>query len=121
MRHARSVFSTVAALFVSTVFMTAALPVESAEAAPPKARQVKQQVRIQEGVKSGELTKKEAARLQAQQARIQAKKVKAKSDGVVTPAEKRRIERSQDRASRTIYRKKHNGKVPAAPPAPQAP
>jgi hypothetical protein len=120
MIYVRSAWSLIAAVFVSSVFVTAALPVDGAHAAPPKVRQVRQQARIREGVRSGDLNKREAVRLQAQQAHIQAKKVRAKSDGVVTPAEKRRIDHAQDRANRLIYRKKHNAKVPVAPPAPPA-
>lgn len=71
-------------------------------------RQVKQQARIQEGVRSGELTRKEAAGLQMQQAKIQHDKKVAKSDGVVTPAERRKLHRQQKRANRAIYTQKHD-------------
>jgi hypothetical protein len=83
-----------------------------AQTATPKAtkRQVHQQHRIKEGVKSGELTKGEAARLEAQQGKIAVDKAKAKSDGVVTTKERAKLHREQDRASKNIYRKKHNVK-----------
>ena len=73
-------------------------------------RQVDQQARIHQGVKSGELTKGETRRLERQQARIQrTKRVdKATNGGKLTPAEKAHINRMQNRASRNIYRKKHN-------------
>jgi hypothetical protein len=73
-------------------------------------RQLKQQARIEQGVKSGELTPGETQRLERQQAKIQADKAKAKSDGVVTPAERRKLAREQNRASKRIYRMKHNDK-----------
>lgn len=92
-------------------FVASCLFASVAVAAPPAVRQARQTTRIAKGVKTGQLTKKEAADLAAQQARIQAKKKKAKADGVVTPAEKRRLDRAQDRASRNIYRKKHNGRT----------
>ena len=84
-----------------------------AQSATPRVtgRQVNQQQRIKEGVKSGELTKREAARLEAQQAKIQHDKRKAKADGVVTPAERARLQREQNRASRTIYRQKHDAQT----------
>ncbi len=70
--------------------------------------QIKQQKRISQGVKSGELTKSETVRLEAQQAKIHHDKVKAKSDGVVTKKERAKFRVEQKHASRTIYRKKHN-------------
>lgn len=72
-------------------------------------RQVKQQARIADGVKSGELTKREAVRLEARQAKIARDKARAKADGVVTPAERAKLAREQNRASRAIYRQKHDG------------
>ena len=61
-------------------------------------KQINQQARIQEGKKSGELTRKERARLQMQQAKIQHDKREAKSDGVVTPVERRKLRAEQRRA-----------------------
>ncbi len=74
-------------------------------------RQLKQQARIEQGVKSGELTAGETKRLELQQGKIQADKRKAKADGVVTPAERAKLAREQNRASRKIYRLKHNANV----------
>lgn len=71
-------------------------------------RQVNQQARIHEGVKSGELTKKEILRLEAQQAKIARDKAVAKSDGIVTPEERAKLQREQNRASHRIYRQKHD-------------
>jgi hypothetical protein len=82
-----------------------------AQTATPKVtkRQVNQQARIKEGVKSGELTKKEAGRLERQQKEIAKDKRKAKSDGVVTPEERAKLHHEQNKASRKIYRQKHDG------------
>jgi len=74
-------------------------------------REVRQQKRITQGVKSGHLTPKEANRLEKQQAKIRNDKVKVKSDGKVTPQERAKLTREQNRASRNIYRKKHNQKT----------
>jgi hypothetical protein len=71
-------------------------------------REASQQTRIDQGVRSGELTSKEAARLNAQQARINANEAAAKSDGKVTRAERRSLAKQQNRASRKVYRAKHN-------------
>ena len=79
-----------------------------AHAARADKRQNNQRQRIQQGVKSGELTKGEATRLRKQQRNIHRMENKAESDGTVTAKEKARIEKAQDRASKNIYRKKHN-------------
>ena len=71
-------------------------------------RQINQQERIHQGVKSGELTKGETIRLEKQQKKIQKDKVKAKSDGIVTKKERAKLQAEENRASRNIHRKKHN-------------
>lgn len=88
------------------------LPAVGQSAATPGVtkRQFRQQQRITEGVKSGELTRAEAARLELQQAKIQRDKHAAKADGVVTKEEREKLAREQHRASKTIFRKKHNAR-----------
>ena len=71
-------------------------------------RQANQQRRIDEGVKSGELTKKEAEGLQQGQRRIQRMEDKARTDGKITNEERQRIERAQDRESDRIRRETHD-------------
>lgn len=71
-------------------------------------RQAEQQRRIDQGVKSGQLTEKEAARLEKGQARIQRMEDRAKADGVVTKKERARIEHQQNVESRKIAREKHD-------------
>lgn len=85
----------------------------SAQTATPRVtkRQVQQQARIKDGVKSGELTRREARKLERQQAKIAVDKAKAKSDGVVTPAERRKLTREQNRASKRIYHEKHDAQI----------
>ncbi|MEM8906460.1 MAG: hypothetical protein AAGD05_01335 [Bacteroidota bacterium] len=81
-----------------------------AQTATPKVvdRQVTQQKRIQQGVRSGELSKKETVRLQKQQRHINRSKKRAKADGVVTKKERAQLHRKQNRASKNVYRAKHN-------------
>ena len=71
-------------------------------------RQANQERRIEQGEKSGALTKKEAARLEKGQARIQKMENKATADGKVTAKERARIEKAQDKQSRRIYKEKHD-------------
>lgn len=72
------------------------------------ARQENQEDRIDQGVASGELTKREEARLDAQQERIENREERAKADGVVTKRERARLQRSENRASANIAKQKHD-------------
>ena len=77
-----------------------------------KERQENQQDRIDQGVKSGQLTKKETMKLEAEQAKIQKKKRRyKKSGGTVTPKEKADIMSDQDKASKHIYKEKHGAQT----------
>jgi hypothetical protein len=82
----------------------------AAGAAEVDRREQRQQDRIAEGVKSGELTPVETARLERKEARIhrEIQRDRAANGGTLTPAERRRINRQQNRASRQIYREKHD-------------
>ncbi|MBK9350812.1 MAG: hypothetical protein IPN05_11765 [Sulfuritalea sp.] len=71
-------------------------------------RQAEQQKRIDQGVKSGELTAKEAARMEKGQERMQKMEDKAKADGKVTAKERARINQAQDVQSRHVAKEKHD-------------
>jgi hypothetical protein len=73
------------------------------------ARERRQERRIRQGVRSGELTRGEAERLQAEEARIRVDEAYARrSGGELTAKERARIEREESRASKDIYRQKHD-------------
>jgi hypothetical protein len=74
-------------------------------------REQNQEKRIEQGVKSGQLTPNETGRLEAQQAKIKQDEERMKADGKLTKAERKKLKREQDRASKNIYRKKHNDKT----------
>ncbi len=71
-------------------------------------RQIQQQKRIHQGIKSGELTRGEACRIEKEQHEIRKHKKMAWRDGKLTPKERVRLENEQDRASGLIYRLNHN-------------
>ena len=71
-------------------------------------RQENQERRIEKGVQSGQLNKKEAARLEKGQARVQKMEDKAMADGKMTKKEKKKIEHAQNQQSKKIYREKHD-------------
>ena len=78
-------------------------------------RQDKQKARIAQGVKSGELTKKETARMVNGQIQLQKMENKAKADGVVTKKERARLQHKANKESAKIYHNKHdNQKRPKA-------
>ncbi|HJQ23513.1 MAG TPA: hypothetical protein VKA60_06320 [Blastocatellia bacterium] len=72
-------------------------------------REHREQQRIRQGERSGELTRREAGRLEAEQGRIRGYEWYAKSDGHVSRAERHHLDRMLDRSSRDIYRQKHDG------------
>jgi hypothetical protein len=77
------------------------------------AREQNQQNRIANGMKSGQLTSREAGKLERQQQHIvhQEKRDMAKNGGHLTKGEQAKLNREQNRASQNIAAKKHNGAV----------
>ena len=72
-------------------------------------RQRDQQQRIRQGIRSGELTRREARRLETEQARIHRDEIRARrSGGEFTLRERARIQRELNRSSRDIRRQKHD-------------
>jgi uncharacterized membrane protein YebE (DUF533 family) len=76
----------------------------------PKAhqRQVRQQHRIEQGMRRGGLTRRETMRLERGHTRIQREIGRAKADGRITKGERARIMRMQGRESRHIWRQRHD-------------
>jgi len=74
-------------------------------------REANQQARIDAGLASGQLTRREARGLERELAQIRAAERHARSDGVVTPRERRQLERLQDRASANIRAALHDDDV----------
>lgn len=72
------------------------------------ARQHHQRERIQQGVHSGELTRRETARLREEQRDVRQLERAYKSDGTLTGAERRDLHHEQNQASRHIYNQKHD-------------
>ena len=71
-------------------------------------REHSQRERIQQGVRSGELTRPEARRLRIDEARVRATEARAKRDGVVTRRERLQLNRRLNATSRDIFRQKHD-------------
>jgi hypothetical protein len=76
-------------------------------------RNINQQERIEKGVQSGALTKRETARLEAGQSRVAAKEARAGRDGHVGAAEQARVQHAENTQSRRIHREKHDAQEAA--------
>ncbi len=74
-------------------------------------RNVNQQARINQGVRSGSLTAQETASLERGQAHVERKEAVAGANGRVGAVGQARIQRSENHQSGRIARKKHNDRV----------
>ena len=101
----KKILTAVAALMLGAVTLPA---LAGANTPRIDKRQANQERRIDQGIASGELNKREAARLERGQDRGDAIEDKAKSDGTVTRRERARIHHAQNVESRRIYRQKHD-------------
>lgn len=75
------------------------------------ARNVAQEKRINQGVRSGELTKHEAARLERGQAKVAHKEARAGRNGHVNAVEQARVQRAENKQSHRIHRQKHDAQT----------
>ena len=71
-------------------------------------REMNQERRIYQGVRSGQISPWEFRHLENEQARIRAAEARMRADGRLDRSERARLTRMQDRANRDIYRYKHN-------------
>src|SRR5689334_17454797 len=95
------------------MFVAVALFTVTAASAHPRSplinrRERHQARRIHQGVKSGELTPREARVLRQEEREVRWDEREAKSDGKLTPMERRHLRRELNQNSRRIYRLKHN-------------
>ena len=76
-------------------------------------RERRQDARIAQGDRSGQLTNRETANIDRRENNIQNSKAldQAAHNGHLTKREQNRLNRRQNRLSRTIHRDKHNGRV----------
>ena len=96
-------------LFLLAVFVLGFSATSFAHTPAINKREQNQRQRIRRGIRTDELTRREALRLTAQQAAIRRYEACAKSDGRFTRRERRRVDSMLDRAGRDIYRQTHDG------------
>jgi hypothetical protein len=80
-------------------------------------RQANQRERIHQGVKSGELTRRETRKVVEEQRDVRQLERAYKSDGELTAKERADLHHEQNQASREIYRQKHDAQDRPATPA----
>jgi hypothetical protein len=97
-------------LLSSALVFGASIPVLAGGPKTPiiNKREHRQQVRIRQGVRSGELSAREALRLQTEQARIRFYEARARANGHVSARERARLHRELNQANRHIRRQKHD-------------
>ncbi len=96
-------------VLIAMMLSTAAIT-STAWGGPIRYREHRQQVRIAQGVRSGELTPRETARLEKQEAKLnyEVAEFREANGGKLTPGERIKVERQQNYLSREIFRAKHN-------------
>jgi len=77
-------------------------------AASTTQRDVNQQTRIEDGLKDGSLSTKEAARLEKQESRVDRLQAKDLKDGKLTTAERAQLNAAQNKVSGEIAADRHN-------------
>jgi hypothetical protein len=101
--HKTSIVLALAAVAAFQVHPVDARPLDHA-----KWREVRQEARIHQGVRHGDLTRGEAMRLQAGERHIARLDRRAWADGRLGPRERFRVNRALDRQSARIWRLRHN-------------
>ncbi len=92
--------------------LAAALPA-AASAQTVGQREVNQQRRIEQGVRSGQLTPGETRHMETREARLNYRtdRMRARGDGRLSFRDRVALQRQENRDSRAIYRAKHNGRM----------
>ena len=112
-------FDDIAAASFGALAQTAA-PAAAASTSTPRIdqRQANQERRIDQGVASGQLTRRETRRLERQQGAVNRAENRARADGTVTAQERARLEHMQDHTSANIARQRHDAQRRPAASAP---
>jgi hypothetical protein len=74
-------------------------------------RDVNQQQRIEQGLKSGELSTKEAGQLERQEQHIDQIEARDLKDGKMSAAEQAKLNAAQNKVSKDIYAQKHDAQL----------
>ena len=121
MKNCNRITNTLAAL-CGVAMVSTALAAERPHDPGVNARQHAQQGRIQQGVRSGELTPDETKSLKEETKALRQEERAYKSDGKLSVAERKDLHQDANKLSRDIYREKHDAQSkPALTPPPLPP
>jgi hypothetical protein len=95
-------------VLVVMIVLPVASPILAQSVGTEVQRDINQDMRVEQGLKSGQLSTGEAAKLERGEARIDRMESKALKDGNLSQQEAARIQGAQNRESETINRLKHN-------------
>jgi len=98
-------------LLISSIVIAMTLAATTSYADSINERQLQQKERIVQGVKSGQITQKEAFNLRKKQAQFERKELHFKSDGNFTFKERKTLQNNLNPFSKDIYFAKHNKKT----------
>jgi septal ring factor EnvC (AmiA/AmiB activator) len=109
----------IAIAFILSGVLTIGFSLASAQPPPPgplsptadpgiRDRIQDQQERINQGIRSGQLTPAEAKKLQDRLNKIRDSEARLKADGRLTPAERDKLQKMLDKTDRAIYKEKHD-------------
>ncbi|HSQ18750.1 MAG TPA: hypothetical protein VLR92_00115 [Blastocatellia bacterium] len=101
----------ISSLLIVAVFVLGGSAVSMADSRGINGRQYREQQRINQGIRSGELTRREARVLEGRLARIRIHERFARADGHLSYRERARLNRELNRESRGIYRQKHDSQT----------
>lgn len=99
-----------ATAFAAPVFAQTGAPTTTPTATEVQ-RNVNQQQRIEDGLKTGQLNTREAGKLERGESKVEKMQANAEKNGTVSPREQARIDAAQNRESKAIYNQKHDAQV----------
>jgi len=95
---------------IAMVFILGTINISHAEDNRFDRRQRRQNDRINDGIKNGNITPREYNYLNRERNQIRRTERHVKRDGYISPKERHRLDQMQDRTDNDIYRAKHNQK-----------
>ncbi len=103
-----NIVKTAVAMTIGALFTVPALAQDADDLIQRNARQ---QERIEQGLRAGDITVREAAQLEQRASRIERYQSRALSDGTLSQQEAHRIDRAQDRFGRSIHRQANDAQT----------
>jgi hypothetical protein len=98
-------------ILTALIFTTSGLLAQNTKTPKLNKKQKIQMQKIEQGVKSGELTRLEAKKLLKQEAKLNKFEKKIKSDGIITPKERAKLNNKVKKLDKKIFKEKNDRQV----------